>query len=121
MNKEDKFLDFLLNMAFQHSKRNKQENYRVILSGKNVSWWFLEHKDRGVCKAKDLSFSIWELLYLFWAVYFLDYKNTTVGKTNFRLKNSFCCGVENNEGKKYYFQHVLIFLQSFLKPSSSWS
>ena len=37
MNKEDKFLDFLLNMAFQHSKRNKQENYRVILSGKNVS------------------------------------------------------------------------------------
>ena len=26
-------------MAYQHLKQNKQENYRVILSSKNVSLW----------------------------------------------------------------------------------
>ena len=35
------------------------QNYLVILSSKNVSWWLSEHKDRGVSKVKDLSFSIW--------------------------------------------------------------
>ena len=34
---KNKWLDFLVKIAYQHLKQNKQENYHVILSGKNVS------------------------------------------------------------------------------------
>ena len=51
-NKENKFLDFCLNMAHQHLRSNKRGKYGTALSAKNVSWWYSKHKDWLSCEKK---------------------------------------------------------------------